>query len=90
MEFDYYSMLNKHKPEEWTDGTFTSYSVLAKNEDYVCPSCGSNDYTFNLTSKVKIYYTCKCGWEGECLISIGEWKNKTRTELIDKVLNGQR
>lgn len=70
----------------FSDAKLKLEDVLVKNEDYVCPSCGTGDYTFNLTSKIKIYYTCKCGWKGECLILIGEWKNKTRTELIDKML----
>jgi len=70
------------------------YVLEAVRDDKVCPQCGSVEWTVTTNGKDINYDTfvvtgfkCnKCGWKGIGLIGDEEYKNKHRTELIDKIL----
>jgi len=62
------------------------YSVFAFDIHYYCPKCYNKK--FLVPDKTENLICSECDWEGprsDCL-SEGEYKNKLRTELIDKML----
>jgi len=64
----------------------TMASIFAFDNGYYCPSCYNKKFLVPTDSDNII--CSECEWEGprsECY-SEGEFKNKLRTELIDKIL----
>lgn len=53
----------------------------------LCPNCGNDNYDIYKWEEFS-FKCCECGFESyyDDLLSEEEWKNKNRTQLIEKML----